>query len=137
MTSSDQLINIKSEQSVAIRNESFAHEHGIIVQEFINPGGYHFDLVTVKQAKVVEQGLRNSEHSFFAGFDWTIVGMRAHMIVNHDIFEVQPFLFAFSLVCPKCHNHIGWAFTPTHAKQGAKPTFYALIHDKLFYEMDG
>lgn len=77
VTSSDQLINIKSEQSVAIRNESFAHEHGIIVQEFINPGGYHFDLVTVKQAKVVEQGLRNSEHTFFAGFDWTIVGTLA------------------------------------------------------------
>ena len=95
MTSSDQLINIKSEQSVAIRNESFAHEHGIIVQEFINPGGYHFDLVTVKQAKVVEQGLRNSEHTFFAGFDWTIVGMRAHMIVNHDVFEVQPFFVCF------------------------------------------
>ena len=45
-----QLINIKSEQSVSMRNESFAHEHGIIVQEFINPGGYHFDLVTVKRS---------------------------------------------------------------------------------------
>ena len=33
-----------------MRNESFAHEHGIIVQEFINPGGYHFDLVTVKRS---------------------------------------------------------------------------------------
>jgi len=113
VTTSDQLINIKSEQSVSIRNESFAHEHGIIVQEFINPGGYHFDLVTVKQAKVVEKGARVSEHSFFAGFDWTIV------------------------VCPKCENHIGWAFTPSHSKEGAPPTFYALIHDKLFYEMEG
>ena len=44
-----QLINIKSEQSVSLRNESFAFEHGIIVQEFINPGGYHFDLITVKR----------------------------------------------------------------------------------------
>ena len=33
-----------------MRNESFAYEHGIIVQEFINPGGYHFDLVTVKRS---------------------------------------------------------------------------------------
>ena len=64
-------------------------------------------------AKVIEKGGRVSENSFFIGFDWTIV------------------------VCPKCENHVGWAFTPTHSKPGTAPTFYALIHDKLYYELEG
>lgn len=96
-----------------MRNESFAFEHGIIVQEFVNPGGYHFELVTVTEADVLLTGQRVTADTFFLGFDWTIA------------------------VCPKCKNHIGWGFTPTHAPVGTEPTFYALIHEKLFYEMDG
>ena len=38
---------------------------------------------------------------------------------------------------PKCKNHIGWAFTPVISPMGSDPTFYALIHEKLYYELDG
>lgn len=55
-----------------MRNESFAFEHGIIVQEFVNPGGYHFELVTVTKADVLLTGQRVSSDTFFLGFDWTI-----------------------------------------------------------------
>ena len=79
----------------------------------MNPGGYHFELVTVTEADVLLTGQRVSSDTFFLGFDWTIA------------------------VCPKCKNHIGWGFTPTNAPVGTEPTFYALIHEKLFYEMDG
>ena len=52
VTSSDYLINIASMKRVAVRNETFAYERGVIIQEFINPGGYHFELITVTEARV-------------------------------------------------------------------------------------
>jgi hypothetical protein len=113
VTLSDHLINIKSDERVGIRNETFAYERGVIIQEFINPAGFHFDLITVTRADVLAMGKREKENSFFEGFDWTIV------------------------VCPKCKNHIGWAFTPLTSPPGSDPTFYALIHEKLYYELDG
>ena len=156
ITTSDHLINIRSEQSIGMErinlerynknrtSSQYSYEKWIVclrtwnyctrnliifykcsirifhsvlkyksVKEFVNPGGYHFELVTVTEADVLLTGQRVSSDTFFLGFDWTIA------------------------VCPKCKNHIGWGFTPTNAPVGTEPTFYALIHEKLFYEMDG
>ena len=69
--------------------------------------------MTVSDADVLLVGSRVAAASFFPGYDWTIV------------------------VCPKCKRHIGWAFTQNSAAKNSDPSFYALIMDKIFYEMDG
>jgi len=113
ITTMDHLVNVKSTEAVSRRNETTTGGHGILIQEFINPNNIPFEVMTVTDADVLPVGQRVATASFFPGYDWTIV------------------------VCPKCKRHIGWAFTENSAPENSEPTFYALIMDKLFYEMDG
>lgn len=85
----------------------------ILLQEFVNPHKIPFEVLTVREADVLPVGARVSADTFFPGYDWTII------------------------VCPKCKSHIGWAFTATIAPADSEPEFYALIREKVYYEIDG
>jgi hypothetical protein len=112
ITTFDHVITVRSDEAVGRRNESFPSAF-ILLQEFINPNKIPFEVLTVREADVLPVGARVSSDTFFPGYDWTII------------------------VCPKCKAHIGWAFTPTISPADSEPEFYALIREKVYYEING
>jgi len=69
--------------------------------QFINPGGYYFDIITFCTAEGCrELGEPTMEFTWFEGHSW---------------------LFA---VCSRCNNHLGW-------KYNGKYWFYGLIKSRM------
>ncbi|MCP5463568.1 MAG: hypothetical protein H7A33_00925 [Deltaproteobacteria bacterium] len=75
---------------------------------FLNPAGFHFDLITVNVCQGVMTIPEPSfEYSWFPGYAWSILG------------------------CAKCNEHVGWKF---QCDEQEPQKFYALIKDKLVFE---
>ncbi len=69
--------------------------------QFINPGGYYFDIITFAEADGCKvMGESTLEFTWFDGHAWTFA------------------------VCSRCSNHLGWKYT-------GKYSFYGLIKSRM------
>jgi cereblon len=78
---------------------------GTPFHSFTNPYGIAFNVMTVSYCEmVVEASERVLEHTWFPGYDWSI------------------------LICANCREHLGWKY---HSSDQQPSNFYALIRGKL------
>ena len=69
--------------------------------QFINPGGYYFDIITFSLAEGCRDvGEPTTEFTWFPGHSWSFA------------------------VCSRCSNHLGW-------KYHGRSSFYGLIKSRL------
>ena len=77
-----------------------AHQH-----RYMNPAGIYFSIVLYASANLELHGTPSEEHSWFAGYGWTIA------------------------LCPDCQQHLGWQFNGRDSH-----IFYALIRERIVLE---
>ena len=100
----------KSDLSLKQWNDStlFHHSTPVSIQQFRNPNGHIFDLITVSKADLfLINDTRSIKDTWFSNFYWTIC------------------------ICPKCHLHLGWLFDSNIVGEN---NFFALILDKILNE---
>jgi uncharacterized CHY-type Zn-finger protein len=87
-------------------DSSLFHMHVPTIQQFRNPNGIHFDLITVTKADLYFLNETKSiQDTWFPNFYWTIS------------------------LCPKCKTHLGWYFDSVSGEN-----FFTIILSKVFNE---
>lgn len=81
---------------------------------YVNPQGFVHQTVTLRTASnLILVGSPEPEHSWFAGYAWTIA------------------------YCAGCHSHMGWRFTPTRRGGGGVASFFGVRRSELTDEPEG
>ena len=90
-------------------DSSLFHMYVPTIQQFRNPNGDHFDLITVTKADLyLLNETKSIQFTWFPKFRWTIC------------------------LCPKCRTHLGWYFDSSSGT--GESSFFAIILNKIFNE---
>ena len=110
IASSSSLINIPSQSSVKAWYEMVMGVDDVLVQEFVNPNHMKFNVITLRDANVIEAKEEVKDDTWFKEHSWMFC------------------------LCKRCKSHLGWKYKPfnfNHLTHDKKEMFYGLIHNRL------
>ncbi|XP_069106674.1 protein cereblon-like [Argopecten irradians] len=105
-----QLINFPSKVALKQRNSTLGGVPEILIQQFKNPHGAHFEIITTIKADVIEDLQKYSDDTWFPNYSWWIT------------------------TCPHCGQHTGWTYrinSKVTSTDGQPEEFYGLVLDNL------
>jgi len=113
--SAEDVFYTRSELSLSRRNHTYSDSvtrinKTTLIQLFVNPAGYSFEVITTKKSEVQVHGEPSAHASWFPGYSWQTV------------------------TCKLCGEHLGWKFTVSDdfdVQDKEQLQFYGLIFSKL------
>ena len=110
IVSSSGIINVPSASSKKAWYDTIMGVEGVLLQQFVNPSRIQFNVITMKEANVLESKEEIMEDTWFKDHSWMFCS------------------------CSRCRSHLGWKYKPfnfNHLTHDKGEMFYGLIYDKL------